>query len=105
MAKLTEWYNSISDVKIEDIISFHQRFESIHPFQDGNGRVGRLIMFKECLKHNIVPILILDKYKSNYYNGLHQWQNEQGYLKETCKFGQDIMKKYLDYFKIPYKND
>jgi len=105
MAKLMDWYNSIQDVKIEDIIEFHQRFESIHPFQDGNGRVGRLIMFKECLKHNIVPILILDKYKSNYYNGLHQWQNEQGFLIETCKFGQDIMKKYLDYFKIPYKND
>ena len=102
MKELLMWYNSISNITLNDIIEFHYRFECIHPFQDGNGRVGRLIMLKECLKHNIVPILILDEYKAFYYRGLKEWKNEPGYLKDTCLYGQDIFKKYLEYFKIKY---
>ena len=102
MKELLLWYNSISNVTVNDIIEFHYRFECIHPFQDGNGRVGRLIMLKECLKHNIVPILILDEYKAFYYRGLKEWKNEPGYLKDTCLYGQDIFKKHLEYFKIKY---
>ncbi len=99
---LLTWYNSINNVSLETIIEFHYRFETIHPFQDGNGRVGRLIMLKECLKHNIVPILITDQYEAFYYRGLREWEQEKGYLIDTCLFGQDIMKNYLDYFKIKY---
>ena len=102
MKELLNWYNSVSNVTINDIIEFHYRFECIHPFQDGNGRVGRLIMLKECLKHNIVPILILDEYKAFYYRGLKEWRNEPGYLTDTCLYGQDLFKKDLDYFKIHY---
>ena len=100
IVKLLEWYHSINKVKIEDIIEFHQRFEEIHPFQDGNGRVGRLIMLKECLKHNLVPILITDDDKYFYYRGLKEWHREKGYLIDTCLHGQDIMKKYLNAFQI-----
>lgn len=103
MRELLGWYNTLKEVNIIDIIEFHYRFESIHPFQDGNGRIGRLIMLKECLKHNIVPILITNEYKNSYYRGLKEWRNEKGYLIDTCLFGQDIMKRYLDYFKIDYK--
>ena len=102
MKELLAWYNSIKNIKIEDIIEFHYRFESIHPFQDGNGRVGRLIMLKECLRNNIIPILITNEYKGFYYRGLKEWKNERGYLIDTCLFGQDIFKGYLDYFKIKY---
>lgn len=87
---------------IEDIIEFHVLFERIHPFQDGNGRVGRLIMFKECLKHNIVPFIIEDEIKLYYYRGLKEWSREKGYLTDTCLFAQDKFKKYLDYFRIQY---
>ena len=104
MLKLMDWYNLLKQVTIKEIIEFHHRFESIHPFQDGNGRIGRIIMFKECLKNNIVPILIKDEYKQFYYRGLKEWNNEQGYLLDTCLSGQDIIKKYLDYFKIKYQN-
>ena len=100
IVKLLEWYHSINKVKIEDIIEFHQRFEEIHPFQDGNGRVGRLIMLKECLKYNLVPILITDDDKYFYYRGLKEWHHEKGYLIDTCLHGQDIMKKYLNAFQI-----
>ena len=103
MKELLLSYNMKKNIKVEDIIEFHKKFEEIHPFQDGNGRVGRLIMFKECLKHNIVPILILDEYKMYYYRGLKEWDNEKGYLIDTCLNGQDIVKKYLDYFKIDYE--
>lgn len=99
---LLTWYNNINNVSLETIIEFHYRFETIHPFQDGNGRVARLIMLKECLKHNIVPILITDQYKAFYYRGLREWKQEKGYLIDTCLFGQDIMKNYLNYFKIKY---
>ncbi len=101
MGKLLEWYNSLKEVTIKEIIEFHVRFEIIHPFQDGNGRVGRLIAFKECLKHNIVPFIILDRDKLFYYRGLNQYQTnkEKGYLIDTCLNAQDqyayMVKKYL----------
>ncbi len=102
MKKLLADYNSKEKVGLEDIIEFHVRFERIHPFQDGNGRVGRLIMFKECLKHGIVPFIIEDRIKMFYYRGLKEWGREKGYLTDTCLSAQDKFKKYLDYFRIPY---
>ena len=102
MKKLLSWYNSIKKVTFEDIVEFHYRFETIHPFQDGNGRIGRLIAFKECLKNNIVPFYIDDANKWLYYRGLKEWNNERNYLLETCRFGQDQYKILLDYFKVKY---
>ena len=102
MQKLMEWYNSLPKVTIKEIIEFHARFEKIHPFQDGNGRVGRLILFKECLKYNIVPFIIDDQLKMFYYRGLKEWDNEKGYLTDTCLTAQDKYKAYLDYFRIKY---
>ena len=102
MKRLIGDYNAKEKVNIEDIIEFHKEFERIHPFQDGNGRVGRLIMLKECLKYNFVPIIILDDFKNMYYNGLQHWDNEKGYLIETCLYGQDLMKKVLDKYNISY---
>ena len=99
---LLTWYKGIKKISFEDIVEFHYRFETIHPFQDGNGRVGRLIMFKECLKNNIVPFYIDDKFKAQYYNGLKQWKSEKGFLLETCRFGQDLYNQLLDYFKVKY---
>ena len=96
-------YNSKQNISIDDIIDFHVSFERIHPFQDGNGRVGRLIMFKECLKYNIVPFIIEDEFKQFYYRGLREYRKEKGFLVETCLTAQDKFKKHLDYFKIPYK--
>lgn len=101
---LLKWYNDIASKTINDIIEFHYRFECIHPFQDGNGRIGRLIMFKECLKYNIVPFIISDDMKLYYYRGLKEFNDEKGYLLDTCLHGQDIFKKSLDYFKIKYNN-
>ena len=98
-ALLTE-YNSNEEKSFEDILDFHVKFERIHPFQDGNGRVGRLIMFKECLKYNIVPFIIEDNFKLYYYRGLKEWNNEKGYLTDTCLTAQDKYKEYLDYFRI-----
>lgn len=98
---LTE-YNSLENKSFEDILEFHVKFEKIHPFQDGNGRVGRLIMFKECLKYNIVPFIIEDTLKLFYYRGLKEWNNERGYLRDTCLTAQDKYKAYLDYFRIEY---
>ena len=88
--------------KIEAILDQHIKFEKIHPFQDGNGRVGRLIMFKECLKYNIVPFIIEDDLKMFYYRGLAEWKTEKGYLRDTCLTAQDRYKAYLDYFRIGY---
>lgn len=99
---LLKSYNSQSRYTLDDIVSFHVHFERIHPFQDGNGRVGRLIMFKECLKHNIVPFIITDDLKLFYYRGLSEWDNEKGYLMDTCLTAQDSFKKELDYFRIQY---
>lgn len=98
---LTE-YNAKEEKTFEDILDFHVKFERIHPFQDGNGRVGRLIMFKECLKYNIVPFIIEDNLKLYYYRGLKEWNNEKGYLTDTCRTAQDKYKAYLDYFRIQY---
>lgn len=100
MKKLLSWYNNLENVTFEDIIKFHSEFEKIHPFQDGNGRVGRIIMFKECLKNNIIPFIILDKDKLFYYRGLKEYQNggEKGYLTDTCLNAQDQYQKLIDRF-------
>ncbi len=100
MSKLMDWYNSLKQVTAKEIIEFHYRFESIHPFQDGNGRVGRIIAFKECLKNNIVPFIILDKEKLFYYRGLNQYQTnkEKGYLIDTCLNAQDQYKSLVEYY-------
>lgn len=103
MATLLKDYNKKSNVTFDDILDFHVRFERIHPFQDGNGRVGRIILFKECLKHNIVPFIIEDDLKMFYYRGLKEWDNEKGYLRDTCLTAQDRYKVYLDYFEIKYE--
>ena len=102
MKKLLSEYNNKEEKNFEDILDFHVKFERIHPFQDGNGRVGRLIMFKECLKYNIVPFIIEDNLKMFYYRGLKEWDNEKGYLIDTCLTAQDKYKAYLDYFRILY---
>lgn len=103
--KLLSSYNNKKEKTLHDIIDFHVQFERIHPFQDGNGRIGRLIMFKECLKHNIVPFIIEDDIKMFYYRGLKEWNNEPGYLTDTCLSAQDKFKKYLDYFRIEYTDN
>lgn len=95
-------YRAKEEKTLEDILDFHVKFERIHPFQDGNGRVGRLIMFKECLKYHIVPFIIEDNLKMFYYRGLREWDNEKGYLTDTCLTAQDRYKAYLDYFRIKY---
>lgn len=102
MKTLLKEYNVIKEKTLEDILDFHVKFERIHPFQDGNGRVGRLIMFKECLKHNIVPFIIEYNLKLFYYRGLKEWDNEKGYLTDTCLTAQDKYKAYLNYFRIAY---
>lgn len=102
MKELLSEYNTIKEKTLEDLLEFHVRFERIHPFQDGNGRVGRLIMFKECLKNNIVPFIIEDELKMFYYRGLKEWDQEKGFLIDTCLSAQDKYKKYFDYFRITY---
>lgn len=99
---LLEEYNSLKRPSFEDIIDFHQRFEAIHPFQDGNGRVGRLIMFRECLRNGHVPFIISDELKMYYYNGLRNWPVIKGYLMDTCLTAQDYFKLLLDKFRIKY---
>lgn len=98
--KLLEWYESLKEVTINEIIEFHAKFEKIHPFQDGNGRVGRIIAFKECLKFNIIPFIILDKDKLFYYRGLNQYQKnkEKGYLIDTCLNAQDQYCRMIEHF-------
>lgn len=100
---LLKAYNAKKRPTFEDIIDFHQRFESIHPFQDGNGRVGRLIMFRECLRHGYVPFIITEELKMYYYNGLRHWPVIKGYLLDTCLTAQDHFKRLLDKFRIRYE--
>ena len=102
MKALLATYNAIKEKNLEDIIDFHQKFETIHPFQDGNGRVGRLVMFKECLANGIVPFIITEELKFFYYRGLKEWGHVNGYLTDTCLTAQDYYKKLLDYFRIKY---
>ena len=102
MKELLAEYNGKVAVSFEDVLDFHVKYERIHPFQDGNGRVGRLIMFKECLKYNIVPFIIEDNLKMFYYRGLKEWDEEKGYLMDSCLTAQDRYKAYLDYFRIEY---
>ncbi len=102
MKSLLSAYNAIQDKRLRDILDFHHEFEYIHPFQDGNGRVGRLIMFKECLAYGIVPFIITDELKLFYYRGLREWGHIDGYLTDTCLTAQDNYRLLLDYFKIRY---
>ena len=102
MCDLLREYNAIKHKSFEDILDLHYRFEMIHPFQDGNGRVGRLIMFKECLANGIVPFIITDELKMFYYRGLREWPRVKEYLRDTCLTAQDNFKLLLDYFKISY---
>ena len=101
--QLVSSYNATTEKTFDEILDFHHKFECIHPFQDGNGRVGRLILFKECLRNNIVPFIIDEKLKIFYYRGLSEWTNERGFLRDTCLLAQDKFKAWLDYFKIPCK--
>lgn len=100
MEKLLNWYNDLEHKSINELIEFHVRFERIHPFQDGNGRIGRLILLKECLANNIVPFIISDELKDFYYRGLHEYDEERGYLVDTCLHAQDVFKSWLNYFEI-----
>ena len=102
MKELLDEYNAKEEKSLDDVLDFHVKFEKIHPFQDGNGRVGRLIMFKECLKYNIIPFIIEDDLKMFYYRGLAEWETEKGYLRDTCLTAQGRYKAYLDYFRIGY---
>ena len=104
ISKLIGDYETLKEITLFEILKFHAEFEKIHPFYDGNGRIGRLLIFKECLRHNIVPFLIEDLYKGYYYHGLKEWQSggEKGFLIDTCLLMQDKMKLILDYFEIEY---
>ena len=102
--KLLKVYHSSKEKTLSEMIDFHVKFERIHPFQDGNGRIGRLILLKECLRNNVVPFIIDEKLKMFYYRGLKEWSGEPGYLMDTCLTAQDQFKKYLDYFRIPYQS-
>ena len=103
MKALLNAYNTKEKVTVEDIIEFHARFEHIHPFQDGNGRVGRLVALKECLRHNVIPYIIEDAKKNFYYRGLSEWRNEKGWLTDTCLDGQDTFIRLLDMLEIPHE--
>ena len=103
MKRLLKSYNSIENKSFDDLLDFHVRFERIHPFQDGNGRIGRLILFKECLHYGIVPFIITDELKWYYYRGLQHWKTTPGFLRDTCLTAQDHFKKVLDYFRISYR--
>ena len=103
MKELLQWYHT-QEKSLYTLAKFHVRYESIHPFQDGNGRVGRLILFKECLKYDIIPFIIDEDLKWYYYRGLSEWNRERGYLRDTCLTAQDKFKKYLDYFRIQHRD-
>ena len=102
MRELLASYEKLRERELDDLLDFHYRFERIHPFQDGNGRVGRLILFKECLRSGVVPFIITDELRMFYYRGLSEWERERGYLRDTCLTAQDRFKAYLDYFRISY---
>lgn len=102
ISALLKEYNFIKEKTFDDILDFHCRFESIHPFQDGNGRVGRLIMFKECLANGFVPFIITDELKMFYYRGLQQWHSIKEYLRDTCLSAQDNYKVFMDYYRVEY---
>ncbi len=103
MKELLSAYNAKKHKTFDDLLDFHYRFECIHPFQDGNGRIGRLLLFKECLKCDIVPFIIDEELKLYYYRGLKEWRCDRAYLRDTCLAAQDKFKTYLDYFKIKYR--
>jgi Fic family protein len=96
--KLNDWYHSLPGIVFENILEYHYRFEKIHPFQDGNGRVGRLILFRECLRNNVMPFIIDDAHKQFYYRGLREFGNIRGYLLDTCLSAQDTYTKWVEYF-------
>lgn len=102
MRELLASYEKLRERELDDLLDFHYRFERIHPFQDGNGRVGRLILFKECLRSGVVPFIITDELRMFYYRGLSEWERERGYLRDTCLTAQDRLKAWLDYFRISY---
>lgn len=103
MKELLSWYKQLKEPKFDDLLEFHYRFEKIHPFQDGNGRIGRLLLFKECLRYNKVPFIISDDIKLYYYRGLKEWRTEPGFLRDTCLTAQDRFEKYLDYYGIEHR--
>ncbi len=103
MAILLKEYNAHSSKSFDDLLDFHTRFERIHPFQDGNGRVGRLILFKECLANGIVPFIITEELKMYYYRGLHNWPETSAFLRDTCLTAQDNYAALLYYFRIKWK--
>lgn len=98
MKELNDWYNGLPEIDFEVIVEYHFRFEKIHPFQDGNGRVGRLVMFKECLRNGIVPFIIDERHKQFYYRGLKEFDSVRGYLLDTCLSAQDTYKEWVKYF-------
>lgn len=98
MNELNKWYNAISEISFENIVEYHYRFEKIHPFQDGNGRVGRLLMFRECLKNNMTPFIIDDEHKQFYYRGLREFEHIKEYLIDTCLSAQDVYGEWVKYF-------
>jgi len=98
MQELNNWYHSIDKIEFENIVEYHYRFENIHPFQDGNGRVGRLILFRECLKNNIIPFIIDNEHKQFYYRGLREFATVRGYLLDTCLSAQDTYREWIKYF-------
>lgn len=103
MKSLLANYNALKKVAFEDLLDFHVRFERIHPFQDGNGRVGRLLLFWQCLRAGIVPFIITEDLRLFYYRGIQHWGKINGYLRDTCLTAQDNFKAILDYYKIKYQ--
>jgi Fic family protein len=98
MNKLNDWYNTLPKIVFENIVEYHYRFEKIHPFQDGNGRIGRLILFRECLRNSVVPFIIDERHKQFYYRGLKEFARVRGYLLDTCLSAQDTYKEWVKYF-------